>query len=38
VKTVLVTGLGIDAARIAVGDPEIDRENGKPAVRIGFGS
>jgi hypothetical protein len=38
VKTALVTGQGVDAARIAVGDPEIDRENGKPAVRIGVGS
>lgn len=38
VKTALVTGQGVDAARVAVGDPEVDREKGKPAVRIGFGS
>jgi hypothetical protein len=37
VKTALVTGPEIDAARIAIGDPEVDREKGKPAVRIGFG-
>ena len=38
VKTALVSGQGADAARVTVGDPEVDREKGKPAVRIGFGS
>jgi hypothetical protein len=38
VKNALTTGQGIDASRVAVGDPEVDRENGKPAVRIGFGA
>jgi len=38
VKSALVTGQGVDAARVAAGDPEVDREKGKPAVRIGFGS
>jgi hypothetical protein len=37
VKTALVTGQGADAARVTLGDPEVDREKGKPAVRIGFG-
>jgi len=37
VKTALVTRQGVDAARVTVGDPELDRENGKPAVRIGLG-
>jgi hypothetical protein len=35
-RTALVTGQGIDAARVVVGDPEVDREQGQPAVRIGF--
>lgn len=38
VKSTLTTRQGVDEARIAVGDPEVDRERGKPAVRIGFGS
>jgi uncharacterized protein DUF748 len=38
VKNALTTGQGVDAARVSVGDPEVDREKGKPAVRIGFGS
>jgi hypothetical protein len=38
VKTALLTTQGVDDARIAVGDPEVDREKGRPAVRIGFGS
>jgi hypothetical protein len=35
-RTALVTGQGIDAARVVVGNPEVDRERGQPAVRIGF--
>jgi hypothetical protein len=38
VKSALTTGQGVDAARVAVGDLEVDREKGEPAVRIGFGS
>jgi hypothetical protein len=38
VKTALVTRQGIDTARVSIGDPEIDRENGEPAVRIGLRS
>lgn len=38
VKTTLVTRQGLDTTRVSVGDPEIDRENGKPAVRIGLRS
>jgi len=37
VKRALTTGQGVDAARVAVGDPEVDAEKGKPAVRIVFG-
>jgi len=37
VKSALVAGQGADPARVAVGEPEVDREKGKPAVRIGFG-
>lgn len=38
VKSPLATGQGVDASRVAVGNPEVDREKGKPVVRVGFGS
>jgi Domain of Unknown Function (DUF748) len=38
VKAALTAGQGIDAARVTVEEPELDRDAAKPAVRIGFGS
>ena len=33
-----LTSQGVDASRVAVGDPQVEREGGTPAVRIGFGA
>lgn len=36
-KAALVQGQGIDAARITLGDPRVDRDRGMPAVMIALG-
>jgi len=36
-KAALVQGRGIDAARITLGDPQVDRDRGMPAVMIALG-
>jgi hypothetical protein len=36
-KATLVKGQGIDAARVTLGDPQVDREQGVPSVTIGLG-
>jgi hypothetical protein len=38
VKSALVEQHGVDPARIAVGDPEVDREHAKPSVKISLAS
>jgi hypothetical protein len=37
VRTVLAKEHGIDPARVAAGDPEVDREHGGPAIKVSLG-
>jgi hypothetical protein len=37
VKNTLVHDQGVDASRVGVGDPDVDRDHGTPGVKIGLG-